>query len=120
MNLEKAELIGDLLVLVDRWCDAFEKSKDCYMGGKKIEIRDLIKGRTNSGLLEVMSIENGTTVGFCAHLVKDGYLDGVALWIEPEHRGNIEIVFDLLLSLAKERGLNGICFSSKIYLITTA
>lgn len=105
-----------LLPFIEKWCDSFERSRDCFISGEKINVRIILKDRIESGSLEVMAIKDSSeTIGFCAHTVKEGYLDGVALWIEPEHRGNVEIVFDKLLCLAKERLLYGISFSSKVW-----
>ena len=109
---------GSEYQMIDRWCDHYEKTRDCFMGGNKIPIHGLIKEKIASGSLEVMMVkDNLTTIGFCAHYVNDGFLDGVALWLEPEHRnnGNMVTVFDLILDLASKRNLEGICFSSKLW-----
>ena len=108
----------DTMIMVEQWCDHFETTRDCFMGGEKISIHELIKEKIESGFLEVLILEEKlSTIGFCAHHVNEGFLDGVALWIEPEHRnnGNLATVFGLLLDLASKRGLEGICFSSKVW-----
>ena len=105
-------------MMLDDWCEHFEKTKDAEIEGSKYPVRELIIGKISDGLIELMAItQDQIDIGLVAHSTRDGFIEGMVFWIKPEHRciGTMETTFDLLLELARNRNLIGIRFDSKVW-----
>lgn len=113
MNLTVINDITSHLPMIERWISHNQTTKDSTVNGQPINVSSILAS-TN---IEYMSIDNPHTVGITAHVGTGEFLDGVMLWVEPEHRGDVSLkdVFDELLEIASHRGMTGIRFESKIW-----
>lgn len=112
----KLSLINDTTVympMIERWIAHNQTTKDATVNGKTLNVGEIIA----SADIEYMSINDPGLVGITAHMTDGEFLNGVMLWVEPEHRGkvNLKEVFDELLEIASHRGMTGIRFESKLW-----
>lgn len=105
--------------MVERFLAHYMTTKDSEAGGERVNPREDLRYLLTEGGAEMVLMEgaDGVVVGCAAHVPSAGYLEGLLLWVEPEHRhrGHLREFFELMRTRAREQGFLGLRFQSKLW-----